>query len=518
MTDNDQYSDSTFRERLKQNPGPALVWTAIAVALIALQLGALGETIMGLPWDLFLGGIGDIVTGFLEAATGILPAVLGGALSAVVGGISAILLAIAGALAAIGDAVASLPTLLTRELIPNQGYNNPNTPGWESTFLGLSPAIAWLIRFALVYAYAITLLAWAWRGFQIYRQHYRYADWTPADDIIDRFRGHSWGLFGLIAVFVFLVLGIFAPTLAPTTLNANIMNPYSHQTTYWSEQTGSVQQITVGAANIQSKSVGASSNVGIWSYDKFDRFHPLGTLPTGKDMFTSLAYGGRVSLFVGLVALSIAGGIAIVLALLTAYYKGLFDLVTVVASDAQSSMPFLLVVIMLSVIFNGSWIAQIYSGALLLAVLFGLWGWMGLWRAVRGPAFQVVESEWVDAAESFGEKPRVLVRKHVAPYTIGYLLIYGSMSIGGYMIAAAGLAFLGLGVTAPTPAWGRMISAGQSLLNTQSWHISIVPGLAITIVVLGFNALGDGIRDALDPQTESEGAAEAETAAAGGGA
>jgi peptide/nickel transport system permease protein len=108
------------------------------------------------------------------------------------------------------------------------------------------------------------------------------------------------------------------------------------------------------------------------------------------------------------------------------------------------------------------------------------------------------------------------VKKHVAPYVIGYLLIYLSMSLGGYIIGAAGLAFLGLGVTAPTPEMGRLIAAGQSLVTTQSWHISIVPGLMISALVLGFNALGDGIRDAVDPKTGGDEAA-GEAAAAGGG-
>ena len=136
------------------------------------------------------------------------------------------------------------------------------------------------------------------------------------------------------------------------------------------------------------------------------------------------------------------------------------------------------------------------------------------WRSLRGPALQVSERQWVDAARSFGQRPRTVMRKHMLPYITGYLLIYGSMTLGGAIIAIAGLSFLGLGVSPPTPEWGRAINLGQNYVTTGSWHISLVPGLLITVVVTGFNALGDGIRDAIDPQSDSAGGA----AGRGGGA
>jgi len=156
----------------------------------------------------------------------------------------------------------------------------------------------------------------------------------------------------------------------------------------------------------------------------------------GKDLFTFMAYGARVSIFIGVFAAIVAGGIALSLALLTAYYRGLLDLVAVLTSDAFSAMPQLLVLIMLVSVLADHWISSIYSGGFLIAFLFGIWGWMGLWRAVRGPAFQVAQNEWVLASKGFGERPWNIVRKHVAPYVIGYLLIYLSMSVGGYMIGA----------------------------------------------------------------------------------
>ncbi|MFB6174272.1 MAG: ABC transporter permease [Halobacteriales archaeon] len=487
MSTEQSTEDVPLADRLRRNPRPAALWLLGLAALIALEFGAFFEFVMSLAWDVPVSWL-----------TGALPA----------GPVTAV----AAALAAAGNALADVPTLLTRSIFENQGYYVPGT-GWRSTFLDLSPATVWSLRVTLVYAYAFGFLWWLWRGYLTFRRHYRVADWTPTDDIIDRLSRHRWGQFGLVVVVAFLVLATFAPALSPATFQENIRNPYGSQVEYYDEETDSVETVTGGSANLDSKSVGARSNVGIWSYDIYGRFHPVGTLTTGKDLMTFLAYGARVSLFIGLLASAIAGGIALLLALLTAYYKGLADLATVVTSDAFAAMPQLLVLIMLSTVLAETWIAKIYSGAFLLAVLFGIWGWMYLWRAVRGPAFQVVENEWVDAAESFGERPTVLVRKHVAPYVIGYLLIYLSMSLGGYIIGAAGLSYLGLGVLPPTPEWGRAVAQGQSFIATRSWHISIIPGVAITIIVLGFNALGDGIRDAIDPQSEG---GEAVEAAAGG--
>ncbi|MFB6266307.1 MAG: ABC transporter permease, partial [Halodesulfurarchaeum sp.] len=133
---------------------------------------------------------------------------------------------------------------------------------------------------------------------------------------------------------------------------------------------------------------------------------------------------------------------------------------------------------------------------------------------VRGPSFQVVEEEWVDAAKSYGQVPRKIMQKHMLPYIIGYLLVYGSMSLGGIIVLVAGLSYLGLGITPPTPEWGRAVSSGQNYVATASWHIATIPGLMITLVVTGLNAFGDGIRDAIDP--ESEGGRAEEAQATGG--
>lgn len=462
-------SGSSMVDRLPVTPTQG--WVLVGVSLLLLEIGAIAQ---------FLAGVLPVGTGAIQLAE-------------------------------------QIPVLLSRETIPNRGTHVPGS-GWQGTFLGLSPARAWGLRVGLTYLYGAVVLYWLWRGYLLYRSRYRTADWTPFDDVVRRFRHHRWGQFGLVVVLAFLILAMFAPVLAPTGLEQNAIDPYSHELEYYDETTEQVETITIGTANQDSTSQGTEErNIGLMSYDDYDRFHPFGTLPEGQDLFTQVALGARVSLFIGLVAISISAVIAITLALVSAYYGGVIDLATVLVSDATQSLPQLLVVILLSVVFAQTWIAGLYSGAALLALIFAFTGWPSLWRAIRGPALQVSERTWVDAADSYGLAPRTTMRRHILPYIIGYLLVYASMSLGGIIIAAAGLSFLGLGISPPTPEWGRLVNVGQPLLTTVSWHIAVMPGVLIVIVVTGFNALGDGVRDAIDSETDLGDEKEASAAASGAG-
>ncbi|ELZ20542.1 binding-protein-dependent transporters inner membrane component [Halosimplex carlsbadense 2-9-1] len=463
-------------QRIREQPRPALVWVGVATVLFALEFGAVASLVAEL-WQAL--GVGRRPSWLVERAN-------------------------------------AIPTLTSRDLITNAGYFDGDR--WVGTFAGLEPRTAWLLRVGLVYAYAVAVVGWCWVGYRRYRRHYRPAEWTPLDDVVDRLRRHRWGQFGMVVVFLFLVLAVFAPTLGTTTVDQNINNPFGHQIEYYDAETGSIESITVGTANRQTQSRGIPDrNVGPFTYDQYGRYHPFGTLPSGKDLFTFLAAGARVSLVISLLAVGLASVIAVSFALLSAYYKGLIDLVFVIGSDSVMSLPQLLLLMLLSVLFSDTWIGQLYSGGILLALIYGATSWPFLWRALRGPALQVGDEEWIDAARSYGQRPITTMRRHMFPYVTGYLLVYGSMSLGGAIIAIAGLSFLGLGISPPTPEWGRAVDAGQQYVASHSWHISLIPGLLITLVVTGFNALGDGIRDAIDPQTES-GSTDSQGAAVGGGA
>jgi len=434
---------------------------------------------------------------------------------------------IVGSLTAVLDNVSNqAPTLTSREIIPNQGYRSPDGSGWEGTFLGLSPGQSWGVRVAVVYAYAFGWLVWLWRGYNVFREQYRAADWTPRDDTLDRFSGHFWGLFGLVVVFSFVVLALWAPAVSTVPLEERSNEPYRFEHQFLDDEniegnpltdgSGDVETVRHGQANLYSVSKGKGQNVGLLSYDDFDRFSPLGTTPSGGDMMTQLAHGARTSLIIALTGLGLATLIALVMALLTAYYKGLVDLFTVVTSDTIVSIPLFLLVMMLSVIFSGSDhpLVTPLDGGLLLAMVFAFAFWPGLWRAIRGPTLQIAEEDWIDAAKSYGQTPSKIMRKHMAPYVVSYTMIYASLLVGSTIIVTAALSFLGLGISEPTPEWGRIISNGRDYITTDSWHVSTVSGIMIVLVVTGFNALGDGIRDAIDPESDI---GDGDAAAAGGG-
>jgi peptide/nickel transport system permease protein len=236
-------------------------------------------------------------------------------------------------------------------------------------------------------------------------------------------------------------------------------------------------------------------------------------------MTTNLAYGARTSLIISLTAVGIGAAIAILLSLLSAYYRGLIDIIVVFTSDTIISIPVLVLVMMLVVIFQQSnhWLAQPLDGGVLLAMILGFAYWPGMWRSIRGQSLQVAEQEWVDAAKTYGQSPLQIMRKHMAPYIMSYIMIYSSLLLGGIIITVAALSFLGLGITEPTPEWGRLISEGRPFISTSSYHVSTIAGVMIALVVIGFNAFGDGVRDAIDPEADIGGDDAGTTAGGGGG-
>lgn len=558
-----------FRELLEENPRPALIWLSGVAVLILLEIGRVFAGLSQLlDIGIFvLGGVAG-VPGYVD---GNVAATLGSAAGTIAGGLTVIIMAVllaipfgdlvpdsavsvfrvdlsrsgqywvrrglfvtllagsgaliaftpVGELVSIGIGMAtgtvdslasSLPSITGRDTIPNAGHRTA-AGGWEGTFLGFSPAWAWAIRTSLVFVYATVAVLWAWRGFTTYRIHYRQADWTPTDDTIRRFRNNYWGLFGFAIVFVFVVLALWAPAVSPVVAEHNVYEPNAHEIEYLDD--GEVKTTTHVFANLNSQSDGQTT-YGPLSYDDYDRWAPLGTTNRGQDMMTHLSYGARTSLSIGVTAIILGALTAVVLSLLAAYYKGVVDIATVVTSDTIQAIPALLLIMLLSVIFQEGDhpIAQPLDGGLLLALIFAFTLWPGMWRSIRGPSLQVAEQEWVDAARSYGQTPLRTMRKHMAPYIAGYLLIYASLLIGGVIISTATLTFLGLGINPPTPEWGRLISGGQSFVSTSSWHVATIPGIAIVLVVVSFNALGDALRDAIDPEADVD---QAEVATAGGG-
>ncbi|MDQ2889392.1 MAG: ABC transporter permease [Gemmatimonadota bacterium] len=227
--------------------------------------------------------------------------------------------------------------------------------------------------------------------------------------------------------------------------------------------------------------------------DPPSRAHWLGTDVQGRDVWARLVYGARVSLSVGLVSQSIAASLGVTLGLLAGFYRGWVDELVMRLADVTLAFPTLLLLIAMS--------AALQPSTGVVFVTIGVVGWAGMARLVRGQTLVVRDLEYVQAARAIGARgPRIMLR-HVLPNVVGPVVIAATLGIAGAIMAEAALSFLGLGIQPPTPSWGSMIADGRDLdqLRNAPWT-SLAPGLAIGAAVLGFNLLGDALRDALDPR------------------
>jgi len=218
--------------------------------------------------------------------------------------------------------------------------------------------------------------------------------------------------------------------------------------------------------------------------------HWFGLDELGRDILARLLAGARISLLVGAVVVGISATVGTLLGSIAGYYGGIIDDLMSRVSDILMAFPGLLLAIAVVAVLGPS----LTNVVLALTVI----GWVGYARLVRGQVLRVRELEYVQAARALGATtPRILVR-HIVPATLPALIVQATLGMGGAILAEASLSFLGLGVQPPTPSWGTMLNYGRSHL-IDAPHLTIFPGLAIAVLVLGFNFLGDGLRDALDP-------------------
>lgn len=221
--------------------------------------------------------------------------------------------------------------------------------------------------------------------------------------------------------------------------------------------------------------------------------HLLGTDLVGRDMWSRLVYGGRVSLSVGMVAVTLYMSIGTVLGSAAGYYGGRVDTVLMRITDTVMAFPVLVILI--------SIVAIIGPGLFNAMIAIGLIGWTGVARLVRGQILAIREMDYVMAARALGVPERRLIIHHILPNVIAPITVAASFGIAGAILTEAGLSFLGLGVQVPTPSWGNMLNEAQSieLIEFFPW-LWVPPGLMISLCVLAINFIGDGLRDALDPR------------------
>ncbi len=257
---------------------------------------------------------------------------------------------------------------------------------------------------------------------------------------------------GLVVVLLLFAVSIFAPAIAPYDPNAidlkNILMPP-------------------------------------------DGSHLLGTDQLGRDILSRMIWGARISLKVGFVAVGIATLIGTILGTISGYYGGIIDMLIMRAVDLMLCFPsFFLILTVIAVLEPSIWN--------IMAVI-GFTSWMGVARLIRAEILTIREREFILAARSQGAGDLRIILRHIIPNAMAPVLVSATLGVAGAILTESALSFLGIGVQPPTPSWGNMLTAGKDNLE-YAWWLSLFPGVAILITVLGYNLLGEGIRDALDPR------------------
>ena len=224
--------------------------------------------------------------------------------------------------------------------------------------------------------------------------------------------------------------------------------------------------------------------------------HPLGTDFFGRDVLSRLIIGARISLQVSILARLIAVVLGTILGLCAGYFGGRVDGIIMRLADITLAYPALLLLIAV--------IAAVGPSLASLIIALGVVGWAGVARLVRAQVISIKEREFVLAIRSIGGSPLTIITRHLLPNCSSQLIVIYSMGLGMAVMAESSMSFLGLGAQPPLPSWGSMISSGLDYLRVAPW-LSLAPGVAITMVVLGFNMLGDALRDVLDPKLSSFG-------------
>ncbi len=234
--------------------------------------------------------------------------------------------------------------------------------------------------------------------------------------------------------------------------------------------------------------------------DNTGRLFLLGTDINGRDVFSRLLFGGRISMTIGFLALFVLFPIGLLYGGISGYFGGKVDIIMMRFAEAIMSIPsFYLLIILASILPSGMTSTQRF---LLIVIILALIGWAGFARVVRGMVLSIKNQEYVQAAKAVGASKLRIIIKHILPQTTSFVIVAMTLSIPSYILSESGLSFLGLGIQQPDASWGNMLKEAQEFTNILYRPWLLTPGFLIFVSVLAFNVIGDTIRDILDPQSK----------------
>ena len=280
-------------------------------------------------------------------------------------------------------------------------------------------------------------------------------------------------LVGLVVIAVAAIVAIFAPLIAPYDPLAQ-NGPKQLMEPIWTKLFGS----------------------------KFtDPAYIFGSDELGRDILSRLMWSSRVSLIIGFVPVSIVLAIGLTVGMLAGYVGGVVDDFLMRVTDIVYAFPDLLFVIIIVATLRGTSLGEAYDGLLVIFVGIAVVNWVGVARLVRGQVLATKNREFVEAARAIGAGPGRIMRRHVFPNILAPVIVTVAFAIPGAMLTESVLSFLGIGIRPPTPTWGVMINEGFIVFSTTPWPV-LLPSFCISIVLLAFTFVGDGLRDALDPRSK----------------